>query len=300
MGTQVVTNRGRLINTIAGINGVVAGGVASIKFDCNRRYHRVVLQTAETVGGTPATPTSPATVLSTLQLLVNGVKMWDVAPQEIMNINAATGITQQTGELTLAFTDPSRKFIRRDTLTSWDMAGQSTFEVNAGIGSGTTAPLLTGIFEFDYIRNMRTPKQAAGSKIAAVATPFIQPVARHTYTFSLPGGISLLNTLPISAPIARIWLRGSPVAQISALEVLQDNNKVLDALVSQINEAYGDYGYTLGNANGAAGYDTAFISDPNGRPWLALKCQAELVVKVTTLEPITLTAVIETLPGSYR
>lgn len=297
MSAQVV-NRGRLINTLAGINGVVAGGVASIKLDCNRRYHRLVLQTAETVGGTPGTATSPATVLSTLQLLVNGVKIWDIPPQEVMNINAATGITQQTGELTLAFTDPSRKFIRRDTLTSWDMVGQSTFEVNVGIGSAIVAPLLTGIFEFDYIRNVRS--QAASGKTAAAAVPFVQPVARHMYTFNLPSGTSLLNTLPISSPIARIWLRGSTVASITQLEVLQDNNKVLDASVAQINQAYGDYGFVMGGASGSTGYDTAYIADPNGRPWLALKCQAELVLKVTTSAPITLYAVMETLPGSYR
>jgi len=289
---NTIVNRGRLINTLAGINGVVAGGVASIKLDCNRRYHRILLQC-----GASDAAVSPATLLPTLQLLVNGVKLWDISPQEILNINAAIGLTQQTGELTLAFTDPTRKFIRRDTLNSWDLVGQSTFEIDAGIEAGATTPTLTGTFEFDYVRNMKVPYGAAAG---TAQSPFVQPVARHTYTFNLPGGISLLNTLPISSPIARMWLRGSPVAQISALEILQDNNKVLDATVSQINQAYGDYGFVLGNAAGAAGYDTAFISDPNGRPWLALKCAAELVLKVTTLEPIVLTVVIETLPGAYR
>lgn len=39
-------NKGRLINFISGINGVAAGGQASVNLPVNQRYHRLVFQTA--------------------------------------------------------------------------------------------------------------------------------------------------------------------------------------------------------------------------------------------------------------
>jgi len=290
---MAVTNLGRQVNILAGISGVATGATAAVRMDVNKRYHRIILETTE--GASVATAASHT--LSALKLLVNGVTMWDIAPSEIMNINACLGEADPTGTIALNFTEPNRRIIAPEDLTSWDMFGQSTFELDLGVATGLTTPAVTGLYEFDYFRNLKSGTKGQ--------VPFLQPVARHAYNLNLPAGTTNYNQLPITAPIMRMWFRGATTGYITNLEIQQDGNKVLEGDVPGINQFYGNYGIKFSSAgtpfapSGTVYYDTAFIADQSMRPWQALKCANSMNVKITLSSATSVLVVMETLPGGY-
>lgn len=301
--TDPLANAGRYRNAITGIQGVASPGVANVKLDVNKRYHKFNFQYTEGAGVAAAVPTG----ITAMTLKVNGVVMRDIPPQEEINIqNAMSGVgglrpyTPATGELDVFFSEPWRWFLHNNDLNSWDLAGQNTFELNLTIAAGRTTPGLIGSYEFDYNRNMKD--DGKGGKL-----PFLQPIAKHLFTFQLASGVNWINTLPINYPILRMWLRGSTVASITSFEVYADGAKwqeesglAASPFIQQNIQNLGHYGIIVGNAAGSTGYDCAFVADIDSKPWKALKVGNSLQLKVTTNAVITLTVVMETLPGGFQ
>lgn len=392
----LVNNNGRLINFIAGIQGVAAGGQATINLPVNCRVHRLKLQCAavnyaggtglatvkitgagnnaatvtptvvngvitaaaivaggagyavnDTItvvdatgvgavitvtavssgaittmtianGGTPS-PISPALFLANMKHLVNGVNMRDITPDNIVSICQSNGIYPSLGELPVNFTEPSINEIAPNEIFSWDLFGQNTYQIIAGIAATMQQPALTGVFEFDYKRNTRN--------VGGKDTLFLNPVAQHQFTFNVPAGRFDINTLPITYPIRRMWIRGSTAGQVQQVELYQDGNKVLETtsnntftagqtISGQLQQAYQDYGIQFGRtdyvpANQATAlvkgtynplsfYDAAYISDPDGRPWKALTVANSMILRVYSAIAQTITVVMETLPGAFQ
>lgn len=269
-----------------------------------------------TVGGT-ASAVDPATLISSMKLLVNGVNMRDIDVAQILRINGANPIigSAQTsgagrrGELAIYFTPPWRNINQQNEISSWDLFGQSTFQLQIGISSTVTLPSLIGVQEFDYMRNVM-PDGKGG------VVPFLQPVAQHQFSWPIVAGRNDINTLPYDYPISRMWLLGSVAGSISQVEVFQDGNKVLESTIEQLKQAYTEYGFNFGQAgyfnSGYAGtsaliagynpprsFDAAFIADPDQRYWKALKCANSMILRVYSDVAQTLTIVQETMPGSY-
>lgn len=292
-----IVNRGRLINTIPGIQGVAAGGTATINLPTNFRYHRLKLYYTEN-----GVATAIGTGLTSLKIAVNGVVMRDISPADTVRIAQANGYAAATGELPIYFTSPWRNVNVANEATSWDLFGQGTFQMQVGIRAAANAPALVGLMEFDSLRN--TVDQGNGP------VPFLQPVAQHTFTFNVPSGTTQINTIPFNYPINRIWLNGSTQGHILGVELYQDGNKVLESAsgstdannVAGLYRMLTDYGFVLntpGNVN-AATFDAAFISDPDQRWLKSLSVANSLVLKVTTDLQMTLSAVVETMPGAFQ
>lgn len=90
-------------NTLTGIEGVIAGGVATANAPVGRRIH--ALKIFYTESG------SPADVLAGIEYvrcIVNGVHIIDLTPEQILAIPKLNGITPVTGELPLYFSEPWR------------------------------------------------------------------------------------------------------------------------------------------------------------------------------------------------
>lgn len=269
------------------------------------------LATATVSSGGTASPVNPATLITSLKLLVNGVNMRDINVVDILKIATANGLQLRLGELPIFFTPPWRNVNQQNELQSWDLYGQSTFQLQIGISSTVSLPSLIGVAEFDYMRNVRP-----GPKGEAV--PFLQPTAQHSFTWPIVAGRNDINTLPFSYPISRMWFQGSTAGQISQVEIYQDGNKVMEATLAQLQQAYEEYGFWFGKHNYvfdglAAGtsaivgqynpeiaYDAAFISDPDQRPWKALNCANSMVVRIYSAIAQNLTIVQETMPGSFQ
>lgn len=385
MPANAVANRGRLINFINGITGVVAGGQAVVNMPVNQRYHRLVFQctainftggtalavvavtgvgisatitptitngvivsVAVVAGGSgyvtgdtityvdatgagfvgtvtaaagaitavavtstgTATAVDPATFLLGIKLLVNGVNMRDINPVDILKVAMANGLQPRLGELPIYFTPPWRNVNQQNEMQSWDLFGQSTFQLQFSVSTLVSSPAFVGIQEFDYMRNVRPgPK---GEQI-----PFLQPTAQHSFTWPIVGGRNDINTLPFSYPISRMWFQGSTAGSIYQVEIYQDGNKIFEGTLEQLYEAYTEYGFWFGaptylvnNRSTVTNlqaqfalprsYDAAFISDVDQRPWKALTCANALIVRIYSTVAQNLTIVQETLPGSFQ
>lgn len=264
---------------------------------------------ALTSGGTPS-PINPVNFLTGVREMVNGVNMRDILPVNIMGIAQANGVmfNSALGELALNYTEPWRNVNNHNEVNSWDLFGQNTFQIQLQISPNVVSPGVIGISEFDFLRNVNV----VGSNLV----PFLQPVAQHQFSYNGIAGRNDINTLPFSFPIARIWIYGATPGQITQVEIYQDNNKVFEATVPQMKQAYQPYGFQFGTANyfnqtfaGSAvlkaGYnpvtyfDAAFISDPDQRIYKALQCANSFIVRVYSAVAQTITIVMETLPGSF-
>lgn len=250
-----------------------------------------------------ATPVSPVNVVSSLRLSVNGINMRDILPADVLRIAQMNGYLPILGELPIFFTQPWRKNVRESEANSWDLFGQSTFDIQFGISSNWTSPNISGVMEFDFNRNAR-PKDSGSREMI----PFLQPTAQHAFSMPIPAGRFDVTTLPFSYPISRIWLRGSTANQLTQLEVYQDGNKILEVTLAQLRQVYGEYGFSFnpvanvtipnGNIVGTP-YDMAYVADIDQRFFKALKVENDFTVRVYSAIAQTLTLVMETLPGSF-
>ena len=280
----ILNNIGRLSIQVPGISGVAAGGIALVNIPVNARYHRMLFQCTSA-----GVATDPATFFSSVKVLVNGNNMRDVSASTIISIAKTAGLSPATGELPIWFTAPYRNMLVPNDSNSWDMAGQSTFTIQFGISAGIVSPGLTGVMEYDYIRNMRTVSNAQA--------PFLQPVAQHQFQFSGVAGRNDIIQLPIDFPISRLWVSSAAGNNISQIEVYQDGNKIVEGTPAQQSQLYADYGYLLGGANP---FETAAIFDIDGRWWKALNVANSLNLRVTLNAADTINVVQETLPGAYQ
>jgi hypothetical protein len=262
---------------------------------------------AVTNTGTPSA-TDPSVLFNTFYQRVNGVIVRDVSPDSILRILTANNRVTRRGELPLLYTEEFFNVNYLNELLSWDMAGQSTFELNGQINALRTTPGLIGVQEFDTQRNARP---TAGGLV-----PFLQIVAMHEQTFNITAGLNLINTIRFDYPIRRMWLKGSSPLNITQLEVDQDGNKVFEATYEQMLEMYAPYGFQFGqpnflNENFATDvalqaaynqpkyFDFAFISDPDERIEKVLTAENSLILRVQSAAAQQLTVVVESLPGAY-
>ena len=273
----------------------------------------VVSAVAVTNVGT-ASPISPSTLLSTLKQSIGGVSMRDIPPLYEEMILQATGINPALGDLPLLYTEPPLTVLgKANTATSWDTAGQSTYQLYFTVNPGFTSPAVSGSYVYDYLRNTRTTKGGTATQ------PNLEPVARHLFTFpinaSASGSYSSITTLPIAYPIRRLWLIGSTPGALTAVEILADGATRIQNTVSAMNKFYARYGFKFGLANyenqnqtaqKPLGYnpinyfDTALIFDYDQRYRKSLRCAKSLNLRVQSTATQTLTVIMETLPGAYK
>lgn len=282
----------------------------------------VVTAAAITLGGVVG-PVDPAIFFTTFQQSVNGVIMRDIGPEDILGIAFAwsplTRYTPRAGELPFYFTEPWRNVNGHNETTSWDLMGQSTWQIKGGITRNITSPGLSGWYEFDYIPNQRSQRDSKGKN---VMVPFCQPVRQHSYSIPVVAGMYNINWLPFDVPISRIWLVETGPGAIFQLEVYEDGNKILEVTDEQDYEIYGPYGALIGrgvqlvNQLGAVvdgtyqpaqavtqdfvTYDAAYISDPDQRIFKALQVSKQFNIRVYSSAQTNVKVVMETLPGAFK
>lgn len=278
----ILNNTGRLIQQIPGITGVNAGGQALVNIPVNARYHRLLFFSTHNGAASTAKLTST-------KITVNGVNMRDITPANTIAIAKSQGITPANGVLPVYFTPPWANLLAANDSNSWDLAGQSTFSIQIGIDATATNPTLTGLMEFDYLRNTRD--DGKGTQI-----PFLQPVSQHQYQINGAAGQNSINYLPFDYPIARYWVSSGAGNNITLLEVYQDGNKITEGTPAQINESLAEYGILCGGANP---FETAAIFDIDQRWWKSLKAANSLNLRVTLAGADTINVVAEYLPGAF-
>lgn len=264
----------------------------------------VVSAVAITSVGT-ASPINPATLISLTKHIVNGVSMRDISPQYTMMIAQANNINPALGDLPFIFSEEWRNFIASNDANSWDLAGQSTYEIDITINAGFQQVGITGIVEWDFRRNL----------LSDGATPFLEPVAQHLYSYNIPAGMTPITTLPKAYPIVRNWFIGSTPGNLTQIEVLQDGQKILESYAAPLKSRYQRNGFQFGMANylnqnqtsakplglNPINYwDLAAIYDNDQRYSKALKCKNTYEVRIWSAIAQTLYVLQETLPGAYQ
>lgn len=282
------------IGTVATVTGGPPGALATFTI---------------TSAGTPS-PISVAKMLVGVKQLVNGVNMRDIAPNFITMISQANGLQPELGELQLDYSSPWFNVNQQNEATSWDLFGQSTFQIQLQIAANVVSPGIVGISEFDYFRNVRPGPNGA-------SVPFLNPVAQHSFTWPIVAGRNDINQLPFSYPIERLWLLGSIPGSITQVEVYADGNKIAEMTEQQMRQIYEQNGFQFGFANWfnqtysgsntlkgqyepPVYFDSAFISDPDQRWWKALAAANSFVLRVYSSQAQNLTIIEEMLPGAFQ
>lgn len=275
-------------------------GAANIILTCTVAGTGALGNATFTFAGATAGPIPPQTLITSLRILVNQVVIRDINPSQILAVLAACGFYPQYGTLPIWFTDPTMNMLRDNELTSWDLAGQTSLQLQFGISSLVTAPGVTGLIEFDYNRNARAIKSASqlAKANASLAkgqpayvlgnmVPFLQPVAQHSNTIPITAGRFDVTTLPWNNPTTRLWLSESVPGNLYQVECLADGVMVYQATAQQMFEEAAEYNFQIGNAfyaptagggfgDGTSGTlaNTPAATIPNGgldkSPWLQL------------------------------
>lgn len=256
----------------------------------------------------------PAIMLGTVKMLVNGVNVCDLTAQQEIQRALFNFMPIGRGQLPILFTEPWRNLTRWPEITSWDMAGQSSFQLQIAIngtfnGVAISVPALSGYMEFDYIRN------TAGGPILAkiyqqllsngnAPAPVLMPISRHAFSFQANAGLNLYGQgqIPFNYPILRMYILGSSPGNITQLEIDQDATKVEEAYIipsttpgqlPQEPEALSEYGFNISI------FDAVYVADITQRVSGALKCQTNLQLKIYSAVQQNLTIIQEKLPKSY-
>lgn len=213
----------RIPEPITGINGVAAGGVATVSIPTGRRYHALVFKYK-----TNAVQATIEADILWIRLIVGGNMIREIIPSELFAELAANGIPFKAGRIPIFFSEPKRATVMEEEATSWDTVGQTTFEVQFGVAAAAVAPALTGYALYDYIRNDGLEGRPGANIVKWLRQSVVVAGAGDVDVKTLPKGIVQRMTIfgPISAPTkvqAKIGSRTIwDLALADAADVLSD------------------------------------------------------------------------------
>lgn len=240
-----------------------------------------------TSGGT-SSAIPPELFFTSQKHMVNGIVMRDIDPVETVKISMANDKTPLlASEFAVFFTEPWRVIVDHDQATSWDLQGQSTYQILFGIALAITSPQLSGVYEFDYLRNTRRGPDGKPEL-------FLRPIKQHKFTQSVPSGVYNVTNIPFDNPIQRLWFYETGPGSITQIELYQDGNKVWEGTSDQINEVLAQYNFNTGI------YDMAYIPDPDQRLGKCLKIAQTLTIRVYSAAATALNVIAEIQMGGYE
>jgi hypothetical protein len=139
------------------IEGVVAGGTATIDLPTNVRYHAIVLQyDTATAGG--ATETNMKAQVKEIRASLDGVDQRKASATQLFTINRSKGVSPVEGDgtapgfLPLFFSEPQRETMIEREATAWGMLGVGDFKIEVDIADGADTPVLKGYAIVDDVQ----------------------------------------------------------------------------------------------------------------------------------------------------
>lgn len=260
-------------------------------------------------GGTP-TAAPAGQVIGTIQQLVNGSPVRDTTAQDELNCAQFNGEVISLGQLPIFYTEPWRNFTRWPAITSWDMAGQSTFAHKMVINPGYQQVNVVGTYEYDFVRNTvqgEIDQQTFQAALAAgkAPAPVLHIIARHNFTPTLNAGVNILTgqQIPFNWPILRMHLLGSTPGDLTQSILVTDNLTAesgfigasanggqLDQLIEELIER--GFDTTI--------YDYSYVADKGQRISDCLKVASSLKWSVYSTIAQGLTVLQERLQSRYE
>jgi hypothetical protein len=254
--------------------------------------------------GTPS-PINPGAALGICQLLVNGSPVGDITVQQELNRALFNGQLISLGQFPIFFTEPWRNFTRWSAITSWDMAGQSTFAIKIAINPGYQQVTVTGIYEYDFVRNTvqgEIDQQTYQSALAAgkAPSPVLHVVARHVFTPTLNAGVNILTgqQIPFNWPILRMHCVGSTPGDLTQSILVTDNLTAESGFIGggldQLTEVLIERGFNT------AIFDYSYVADKGQRISDCLKIASSLKWSLYSTIAQGLTIIQERLQSRYE
>jgi hypothetical protein len=254
--------------------------------------------------GTP-TAISAGLVFGTVQLLVNGSPVGDISAQQELNRALFNGQLITTGQFPIFFTEPWRNFTRWPAITSWDMAGQSTFAIKIAIVSGYQQVNVSGTYEYDFVRNTTQGEIDQQTYQAALAagkapSPVLHVIARHVFTPTLNAGVNILTgqQIPFNWPILRMHCLGSTKGDLTQSILVTDNLTAESGFIAhgldQLTEALIERGFTTNI------FDYSYVADKGQRISDCLKIASSLKWSLYSTISQGLTIIQERLQSRYE
>lgn len=227
----------RFNDRVTGINGVAAGGVATVEMPVGRRYHGLTLYYK-----TNAAQATIEADISYIRLLVNGVLIRDINVAELYKDNIANGRAFVLGEIPIFFSEPWRASVFQEEATAWDVMDERTFTVQVAIAGGAAAPTLSAIAQFDYVRN-------DGKE----GRPGLNIVHWNRQTVNVAAAANDIKTLP-KGVIQRLTAHG-PTSAPTAAFITVANRTVMDLSRTEITNLLAKYGIAQQALTLAAWFD---------------------------------------------
>lgn len=219
----------RINDQITGINGVVAGGTGSVNLDVNRRVHGLTFYYKTNA----AQATIEADILF-LQLYVNGILIRDINMVELFRENAANGRAFVLGQIPVFFSEPWRASVMAEEATAWDLWGQVSFTAKIGISGAAVAPAITGVWAYDFLRNVD----------AATGRPALNIVKWIRDSFNLSAGQQTLTQFQKGFLYQRQTFTTTAGNEISAFLVQLNSNVVRNVSRTEIANIVAAYEIT--------------------------------------------------------
>lgn len=214
----------RIENRVVGISGVASGANANIPLEINRRYHTIKLKT--TLAGVA---TLASTVLDRIRVKVNETAIWDVSVARLLKFNAAIGLPDAVGVLSLHFSRPDLADIVNEEATAFDMFGERSFRIEPVI-KVVANPGIEAAAWYDFKPNVDAGTGQSSKMILRL----------FEATESFPTGIKDWTTLNKTRPILRTFLDAA--SAISEVNVIADDLNVFEGKVLENASMLADYG----------------------------------------------------------
>jgi hypothetical protein len=258
--------------------------------------------------GTPSAANA-GKVIGTIQQIVNGSPVRDTTAQDELNIALFNQQTISLGQLPIFYTEPWRNFTRWPAITSWDMAGQSTFAHKMVVNPGYQQVNVVGTYEYDFVRNTVSGEIDQQTYQAALAAgkapaPVLHVIARHNFTPTLNAGVNILTgqQIPFNWPILRMHLLGSTPGDLTQ-SILQTDSLTAEsgfigsgssgAQLDQLREELIERGFNTSI------YDYSYVADKGQRISDCLKIASSLKWSVYSSIAQGLTILQERLQSQY-
>jgi hypothetical protein len=246
----------RKTTQVNGIQGVATGASASVNMPLVR-YHQI--DGFVTSNGV-AVDIETAIVLVTLK--VNGTIIKQLTPKFIKQRALFFGYPQATGQFTLFFTEPRRRGLLGDELSSWDLFDEKSFSIEIKLATGLTSPTLAMQAQWDNKRN---------GELSADGKTFIKypgAILREIiFSQNISTNFTITNILPVGVPVHNIFVIPATAGTIQRMELDIDNDRKFEgdtlATYGPNNPyaAYDDYGLTVGTTAGQVYYPISFDYD---------------------------------------
>jgi len=259
--------------------------------------------------GTP-TAAPAGKVIGTIQQLVNGSPVRDITAQDELNRALFNNETISLGQLPIFYTEPWRNFTRWPAITSWDMAGQSTFAHKMVINPGYQSVNVVATYEYDFVRNTvqgEIDQQTFQAALAAgkAPAPVLHVIAAHNFTPTLNAGANILTgqQIPFSWPILRMHLLGSTPGDLTQSILVTDNLTAESGFIGagssgaqldQLREELIERGFNT------AIYDYDYVADKGQRIADCLKVASSLKWTIYSTIAQGLTVLQERLQSVYQ